>query len=41
MSAKVHLDRAHLHRLLQQMKRIREFEARRLARLAGSDGSGA
>ena len=28
MTAKVHLDRAHLHHLLQQMKRIREFEAR-------------
>jgi pyruvate dehydrogenase E1 component alpha subunit len=28
MTAKVHLDRAHLLHLLQQMKRIREFEAR-------------
>ncbi len=28
MTAKVHLDRAHLLQLLQQMKRIREFEAR-------------
>jgi pyruvate dehydrogenase E1 component alpha subunit len=28
MTAKVHLDRAHLHHLLRQMKRIREFEAR-------------
>jgi TPP-dependent pyruvate/acetoin dehydrogenase alpha subunit len=28
MTAKIHLDRAHLHGLLRQMLRIRRFEAR-------------
>ncbi len=28
MTEKIHLDRAHLHRLYRQMLRIRQFEAR-------------